>query len=217
MIGCTRPLVRIEFGELGELVVAEILARIELARLQLRRSAPCAARPRRADGADLHRRLADQRGEPAAEPALLQGRVHGVLLSPSLRHARVRRYMRPRLLALALDDLGGELDVGLAAGAVVVVEQDRLAVRGRLGDAHVARDHGLVDLGPEEGAHVRRDLLRQRRARVVHGQHDALDLEARIERGADLVDGLLELRDAFQREELALHRHQHGVRRRPWR
>ena len=106
-----------------------------------------------------------------------------------------------------------EPHVGLAAGAVVVVEQDRLAVRGRLGDPDVARNHGLVDLRAEERAHLARHLLRQRRARIVHGQHHALDLECRIERRLDLVDGRFQLRNAFQREELALHRHQHRVRR----
>ena len=45
----------------------------------------------------------------------------------------------------------------------------------------------------------------------MHGQHDALDLEVGIEGRLDQVDGLLELGDAFQREKLALHRHQHGI------
>src|SRR3989440_7390814 len=106
--------------------------------------------------------------------------------SPHWRLGRARS-SRPQM-ALALDDLVRELDVGLAAGAVVVVEQDRLAVRGRLGHPDVAGDHGLVDLGAKEGAHLGRDLLGEGRARIVHGEHDALDLEARIERALDLVD-----------------------------
>ncbi len=39
----------------------------------------------------------------------------------------------------------GQLDVGLRAGAVEIVDQHRLAVRRRLGDPDVARDHGVVD------------------------------------------------------------------------
>src|SRR5688572_14038583 len=64
------------------------------------------------------------------------------------------------IAALALDDLGRELDVGLTAGAVEIVEQDRLAVRRRLGHANVARDDRLVDLGAEEGADVVGNFLR---------------------------------------------------------
>ena len=72
-------------------------------------------------------------------------------------------------------------DVGLRARAAEVVEQHRLAVGRRLGDPHVARDHGLVDPVAEEAAHVGRDLLGEVVAAVEHGQHDALELEQRIE------------------------------------
>ena len=75
MIGCTRPFWRIEFGELGQLRVAEILARIEgtgvqlvdgeYALLALGRQAR-----RRA------RRLTDQRSKAATEPTLLHGYHH---------------------------------------------------------------------------------------------------------------------------------------------
>ena len=49
---------------------------------------------------------------------------------------------------------------------------------------------------------------------VVHGQHDAVDGELRIERRLHLLDGLEQLRQTFEREELALQRHQDRVRRR---
>ena len=56
--------------------------------------------------------------------------------------------------ALAPQHLAREMEVGARSGAADVVDQHRPAVRGRLGDAHVARDHRLVDLVAEVGAHV---------------------------------------------------------------
>ena len=63
-------------------------------------------------------------------------------------------------------------------------------------------------------AHVVGDLVGEIVARVVHGQHDAVDGEAGIERLLHLIDGLEQLRQSFEREELALQRHQDRVRRR---
>ena len=81
-------------------------------------------------------------------------------------------------MPLALDDFGGELQIGLAAGALEVVEQHRLAVRRRLRHAHVARDDRLVDRVAHVGAHVGDHLAGQVVAAVVHGQHDAVDAAA---------------------------------------
>ena len=44
------------------------------------------------------------------------------------------------------EELAGQLQVALRAARGLIIEEDRLAVRGRLGDAHVARDRRLVDL-----------------------------------------------------------------------
>ena len=63
-------------------------------------------------------------------------------------------------------------------------------------------------------ADVGDDLVREIVARVEHGQHDAVDRQVRIERRPHLLDGLQQLRQAFEREELALQRHQDRVRRR---
>ncbi len=63
-------------------------------------------------------------------------------------------------------------------------------------------------------AHVGDDLVGEIVARVVHGQHDAVDGEPGIERLLHLLDGLQQLRQTFEREELALQRHQDRVRRR---
>src|SRR5215475_5417839 len=117
-------------------------------------------------------------------------------------------------LAFALDHFGGELEIGFAADAFEIVDEHRLAVGRRLRDAHVARDHGLVDLAPHELTDIGDDLVRQIVAGVEHGQHDAVDRQIRIERGADLLDGLQKLRQTFEREELALQRHQDCIRRR---
>ena len=57
-------------------------------------------------------------------------------------------------------------------------------------------------------------LVRQVVSRVEHRQHDAVDAELGVERGLHLLDGLQKLRQAFEREELALQRHEDGVRRR---
>src|ERR1700747_1537384 len=53
---------------------------------------------------------------------------------------RIMLLMRAKL-ALALDHFGCELEIGFAADAFEIVDQYRLAVRGRLGNADVAGDH----------------------------------------------------------------------------
>src|SRR5271170_7373645 len=97
---------------------------------------------------------------------------------------------------LALNDLGGELEIGLAAGAFEVVEQRRLAVRRRLGEADIAGNDRLVDLVAHMGADVGDDLPREAVAGIVHGQHDALNRQSRVQRAANLFDRGQELRQA---------------------
>src|SRR5215510_6496647 len=115
-------------------------------------------------------------------------------------------------LALALDDFGRKLQIRFAADAFEIVDQHRLAVGRRLGDAHIARDHGVVDLGSHELPDVGDDLVGQIVAAVKHGQHDAVDRQVRIERSLHLLHGLQQLRQTFEREELALQRHQDRIR-----
>src|SRR5260370_18446545 len=78
-------------------------------------------------------------------------------------------------LALALDDFRRKLEIGFAADAFEIVHQDRLAVGRRLGDAHIARDHGVVDLSSHELPDIGATLVRQMVPRVPHHQHYALD------------------------------------------
>ncbi|GCC48493.1 hypothetical protein chiPu_0032560, partial [Chiloscyllium punctatum] len=73
--------------------------------------------------------------------------------------------------------------------------------------------HGVIDLVAHELAHVGNHLVGEVVARVEHGQHDAVDRQGRIERRAHLLHRLQQLRQTFEREELALQRHQDRVRR----
>src|SRR6185295_397631 len=73
---------------------------------------------------------------------------------------------------LALDNLGREADISLAAWTFIVVEQNRLAERGCLRHAHVAWDHGFVDLRTKESAHLCGHFLGKGGACIVHGEHD---------------------------------------------
>src|SRR5262245_32135061 len=88
---------------------------------------------------------------------------------------------------LAPDHFRGELNVSLAAGAAIIVEQHGLAVRRRLGHAHIARNDRGIDLLAEHAADVVHHLVRQAGALVVHGEHDAMDLELRVEADPDLL------------------------------
>ncbi len=73
-----------------------------------------------------------------------------------------------------------------------------------LGQPNISRDYALEDLGPEETAEVGRDLLRESRPIVEHGQEDALDREVRIDRPADAHVSIKKLGNALDREVLAL-------------
>ncbi len=129
---------------------------------ELDRHAPLAARA--LDRGVLVADVADQRGKsPAQSRAMFLGHVG---FAPG--HAAAQR-------ALALDDFGSELQIGLRADAFEIVEQHRLAVGRRLGDPHVARNDGVVDLVAHELAHVGDHLVGEIVARVVHGEHDAVD------------------------------------------
>ena len=112
----------------------------------------------------------EQRRQAHAEAAAAR---RGLWRPAELAHARAWRSARAQ-------DLARELDIGLRARAAEVVQEHRQAVRGRLGDPHVARDDGVVDALAEEAAHVGRDLLGEVVAAIEHGQHHALHLEQRV-------------------------------------
>src|SRR5581483_11908620 len=108
-----------------------------------------------------------------------------MLSMPSLRDSGSMRWrglsgmtsywlMRPQF-ALALDHFGGELQIRFAADAFEIVDQHGLTVGRRLRNAHVARDHGFVDLAAHGLTDVGDDLVREVIAGVEHGQHDTVD------------------------------------------
>jgi len=103
----------------------------------------------------------------------------------------IRRAQRRRAVdqfLLALNDLGGEPQVGFAADALEVIDQHRLAERRRLRNAHVARDYGVVDLLSAVLPDVRDHLVGQVVARIVHRQHDPVDDQRRMQARANFLN-----------------------------
>ena len=134
------------------------------------------------DAAVVVRRHGHDRREPAAHAALAAaaGAQRPRLRSRSARdaHADALPAEYPDALAAAARvraTLAGERDVGVAAGAVGVVQGHRHAEARRLAEADVARDHGVEDEPREVLADVALDVAAQARARVVHRQHHAGD------------------------------------------
>src|SRR5690606_4758575 len=113
-----------------------------------------------------------------------------------------------RELALATNDFGGKAQIGLAASTFQIVEQRRLAIGRGFAQAHVAGDDRVVDKFTHFAADVLQHLLAEIVALVEHGHHHALDRQARVQRGADLLDRLQQLAETLESKELALQRHQ---------
>ena len=157
------PFSRIDCGKRLQLVLGEATARLERARCEQLDRHCLDSSARAACLGLLGFALANSAERPRPSAA--------ARLFAHLGEASMRELLAPQ-------HLGGELDVGLRPGAAMVVEQHRLAVRRRLGHPHVARDHRVVDLLAEMPAHIGGDLLAEIVAAVVHGQHDALDLQA---------------------------------------
>ena len=111
-----------------------------------------------------------------------------------------------------LHHLARELDEGLRALRCRVEHHAGLAVAGRFGQAHVARDHGVEHLVAEVRLELLADLLLQRDARVEHHPQQADDLQLAVQVGVHLLDGVDQVGQAFEREVFALHRHDHAVR-----
>ncbi|MCY1295774.1 hypothetical protein D9M70_451310 [compost metagenome] len=76
----------------------------------------------------------------------------------------------------------------------------------------MARNERVIDLVAKMGPDITDDLLGEIVARVEHRQHDTLYIQRRIHRSANLIHSFQQLAETFQREELALQRHQHGMR-----
>jgi hypothetical protein len=87
-----------------------------------------------------------------------------------------------------------------------VVEYDGHAVAWCLGQANISRDHCVENLCSKECSKICSDLLRKRRAIVIHRQKNAFDSERRIDGAAKSGERIEQFRDAFQGQELALDR-----------
>src|SRR5690606_28961521 len=104
-------------------------------------------------------------------------------------------------------------EVALRARGLDVVQHDRLAETRRLRQPYVARDGGAVDAVAEVLLRLVRDLAREVQPLVEHRQQHTVYLQARIDVTLNETHRVQELRQPFQRVELALDRDQHGVRR----
>ena len=165
---------------------------------------------------------------PCSTAACGTGRSRGASGAPSRPSASPRRrgraptaWRRSRaglglgeVALVVAQHLAGERHVVARAARDGVVQQDGLAEAGRLGDAHVARDHGVEHAVAEVAPHLGGDLLGEPQPAVVHGEQHALDLQVRVEVLPHDLDRVEQLPQAFEREVLGLDRDQHGVRRR---
>jgi hypothetical protein len=84
-------------------------------------------------------------------------------------------------------------------------------MRRRLAEPNIARDDRVVDEGAECRPHIGSDLRREIVATIVHREHDALNAQIRVEGLAHRLNRAHELREPFEREELALQRHEDRV------
>src|SRR5258708_39610795 len=92
------------------------------------------------------------------------------------------------------EDLAREGDVRLRAFAFAIELHCGRAEARRLGEPYVARNHGLVHLLAEVFLQLRRHLLRERIARIVHGSKEPFDIELRIQVLADLFYRIHQIR-----------------------
>src|SRR6267378_3380995 len=108
-------------------------------------------------------------------------------------------------LFISPDYLAGQVQVRLRALGTDVVQHDRLAEAWRLSQPDVARHNRPIQPVLEKGLDVGDDLAGQIGPLVEHGEQDAVELEVRVERGADPVERLDQFRDSLERQVLALH------------
>ena len=114
-------------------------------------------------------------------------------------------------LVLAPDHLAGERQIRERAAGFLVVKERRPAEGWRLGEPDVARDDGAEHFFAEVRDQLRAHLVREVVAGVEHRAQHSLDRELGIGGLADLVDGVEQRREPFERVVLALHRDQHAV------
>src|SRR5712691_9549137 len=113
--------------------------------------------------------------------------------------------------AVPREDLARQGDVRLRAFAFAIEVHGGSAEARRLGEPYVAWNHGLVHLLAEVLLQLRRHLLRERIARIVHGSKQPFDIELRVQVLADLLDRVHEIGEPLKRVVLTLHRYHHRI------
>ena len=93
--------------------------------------------------------------------------------------------------------------------AVYVIENDRFTETRCFREPYVSGNQALKYLCSKEAPQIRRDLPRQGSPLVIHGEENALDLQARIKRPSNPHQGIQEFGNAFQCQVFALDRHEH--------
>ena len=81
-----------------------------------------------------------------------------------------------------------------------------------LAEPDITRNHRIENQLAQIVPRIGFDLLGQVVASVIHGQHNTFDPQVRIGGTPHIADGQQELAQPLKRQELALQRHQHGVR-----
>src|SRR5581483_11027070 len=119
-----------------------------------------------------------------------------------------------RRSALAAQHLAGQTEISDGPARFAIVKIDRQAVARRFGEADVARDDGAQQLVAEMLDELRRDVVAEIVANVVHRAQQAFDFEVRIEARTHRLDRVEQARKTFEREIFALDRDQHAVCRR---
>src|SRR5262245_44049615 len=112
----------------------------------------------------------------------------------------------PRRFIMA-QHLPGQIEVSSRTGGPDVVQHHRLAVARRLSQTNVPRNNRIEDLPGKVAIDFFADLERQAGPAVEHGEHDALDIEARVQPLSNELHRLEEVSQAFEGVELALQRH----------
>src|ERR1700730_3559023 len=94
-----------------------------------------------------------------------------------------------------------------------VVEHDRLAVTGRFRQPYVPWNYTLEYLSSEKTPEIGRDLARKCSPVVIHGQHDSLDSQIRVERAPNSHQRIKQLRNTLKCKVFTLNRDQDRVAR----
>src|ERR1035437_10428841 len=119
--------------------------------------------------------------------------------------------LRGLSILFMVQDLFGQLDIALRAPRAGIISKDRLAETRCFRQANTSRNDGLEHLVAKKAGEVGGDLTGEVGAVVEHGQQDTFHCERMSKKVANSVDGIHQLGDSFQSEELALNRNQDGV------